>query len=104
MVQLKLDYSSCQERIGKINITLCLVISQPLASHVHYSGSKLGGWGSRVPPLLKEFFNLPFPVLKARHLVLPMHLCLKSNNVFTLQLPTLTRKSYYPRREAGRVL
>ena len=46
-------------------------LSKPLMSiHVHFLGPT--GWVGRVPPGLKEFFNLPFLVLKARHPVNPI--------------------------------
>ena len=51
-------------------------LSKPLMSHVHLL--EVTGWVGRVPPGLKEFFNLPFLVLKARHPVPPVHAsCIK---------------------------
>ena len=35
----------------------------------------LAGWVGRVPPRIKEFFNPPFLVLKARHLVIQESIC-----------------------------
>ena len=42
------------------------------------AGWAIAGWAGRVPPGLKEFFNLPFLVLKARHPVPPMHTVYKN--------------------------
>ena len=45
---------------------VCQAINKTFVSHVHYSVEQ-AGWVERVPLGLKEFFNLPFLLLKARH-------------------------------------
>ena len=47
-------------------------------SHSHFLGST--GWVGRVPPGIKEFLNLPFLVLKARHPA-PNTLCIRKARI-----------------------
>ena len=57
-------------KVRQSNIQL---VRKSIMSHFHFL--RATGWVGRVPPGIKEFLNLPFLVLKARHPVIQESIC-----------------------------